>query len=273
VTIHLVGAGPGDPRLITVRGLELLRGCDVVVHDRLVAVELVDEAPAEAIRIPHEPHTQERVNELLVEYGRAGLEVVRLKGGDPFVFGRGGEEALALAAAGVPFDVVPGVSALSAAPAAAGVPVTHRGLASEVTVVTAHCAGDGRRPRYAELARAPGTLVFFMALGALEELADELIRHGKDAGTPAAAIASATLPEERVVVAPLAEVAAAASELEPPVLVVVGEVVSLAQALSSARVSDACQSRPSASNRPTASRRSRSSPRTLPSARSANGSR
>jgi uroporphyrin-III C-methyltransferase len=273
VTVHLVGAGPGDPRLIKVRGLELLRACDVVVHDRLVAPALVDEAPAEAVRIPHEPHSQERVNELLVEYGRAGLEVVRLKGGDPFVFGRGGEEALALAAAGVPFDVVPGVSAVSAAPAAAGVPVTHRGLASQVTIVTAHCAADGRRPRWAELASTPGTLVFFMALGALAELAGELIGHGKDAGTPAAAIASATLPEQRVVVAPLAELPAAASELEPPVLVVVGEVVSLAQALRSARVSDACHARPSSSNRAAASSTSPSSPRTRPSARRANGSR
>ena len=235
MTVHLVGAGPGDPRLITVRGLELLRACDVVVHDRLVAPALVEEAPVEAVRIPHEPHSQERVNELLVEYGRAGLEVVRLKGGDPFVFGRGGEEAMALAAAGVPFEVVPGVSALSAAPAAAGVPVTHRGLASQVTVVTAHCAADGKGPRWAELARAPGTLVFFMALEALPELAEQLIENGKDEGTPAAAIASATLPEQRVVVAPLAELPAAAEELEPPVLVVVGEVVSLAPTLAGLR--------------------------------------
>ena len=129
MTVHLVGAGPGDPGLITVRGLELVRACDVLVHDRLVAPELVGEAPVDAIWIAREPLGQDAVNGLLVGFGRAGLDVVRLKGGDPFVFGRGGEEALALAEAGVDFEVVPGVSALGAVPGAAGVPVTHRGLA------------------------------------------------------------------------------------------------------------------------------------------------
>src|SRR5207302_9226365 len=128
--------------------------------------------------IADQPHTQAEINELLVAYGRDGLDVVRLKGGDPFVFGRGGEEALALAEAGVDFEVVPGVSALSAVPAAAGIPVTHRGLASQVTLVTAHCSREGRRPDYAALARTPGTLVFFMARRALGEIADGLIAHG-----------------------------------------------------------------------------------------------
>src|SRR5262249_47777261 len=158
MSVHLVGAGPGDPGLITARGLELLRACDVLVYDRLVARELVDEAPSTAIRIAHEPHTQREINELLASYGRDEFDVVRFKGGDPFVFGRGGEEALALAEAGVEFDVTPGVSALSAVPGAVGIPITHRGLASQVTVVTAHCSVDGRGPDYAALARAPGTL-------------------------------------------------------------------------------------------------------------------
>ena len=225
MTVYLVGAGPGDPGLITARGLELLRSCDIVIHDRLVAPELVDEAPREAVRIAHEPHTQEEINELLVTHGRAGSRVVRLKGGDPFVFGRGGEEVLALAEAGVPFEVVPGVSALSAVPAAALIPVTHRGLSSQVTVVSGHCAGEGTPPNYAALARAPGTLVFFMALRTLGSIVEGLMRGGKDPQTPAAVISRGTRPEQRVVVAPLEKIAEAARELEPPALVVIGEVV------------------------------------------------
>ena len=228
MTVYLVGAGPGDPGLITARGLERLRSCEVVVYDRLVAPALVDEAPRGAVRIAHEPHTQEEINELLVRYGRAGSVVVRLKGGDPFVFGRGGEEVLALAQAGVPVEVVPGVSALSAVPAAALIPVTHRGLASQVTLVSGHCAGEGTPPDYAALARAPGTLVFFMALRTLGAIVEGLVGSGKDPRTPAAVISSGTLPEQRVVLAPLAEIAEAARELEPPALVVVGEVVRLA---------------------------------------------
>jgi uroporphyrin-III C-methyltransferase len=225
VTVYLVGAGPGDPGLITARGLDLVRSCDVVIHDRLIAPELVDEAPAAAERIAHEPHSQEEINELLVAHGRTGSRVVRLKGGDPFVFGRGGEEVLALAGAGVPFEVVPGVSALSAVPAAAGIPVTHRGLSSQVTVVSGHCAGDGAPPDYAALARAPGTLVWFMALRRLDAIVGGLVRAGRDPQTPAAVISRGTRPEQQVVFAPLEELAEAARELEPPALVVVGEVV------------------------------------------------
>jgi uroporphyrin-III C-methyltransferase len=227
VTVWLVGAGPGDPGLITVRGLEALRRCDAVVYDRLVAPELVDEAPADALRVGREPLTQEEINELLVRLGRRGLDVVRLKGGDPFLFGRGGEEALALVEAGVPFEVVPGVSSLAAVPAAAGIPVTHRGVSSQVTIVNGHGPLD-----FAALAATPGTLVAFMGLARLDELARGLVEHGRDASTPAAVIASGTLPAQRTVVAPLAEVAAAAGELDPPALVVIGDVVSLARVLS-----------------------------------------
>ena len=174
MTVALVGAGPGDPGLITVRGLERLRSCDAVVYDRLVAPELVDEAPADALRIPRDALDQEEINELLVELGGAGLDVVRLKGGDPYVFGRGGEEALALAEAGVPFEVVPGISSLAAVPAAADIPVTHRGVADTVTIATAHAA-DGSSPDYEALVAAGGTLVLFMGLGRLGELADGLV--------------------------------------------------------------------------------------------------
>ncbi|HST24991.1 MAG TPA: uroporphyrinogen-III C-methyltransferase [Gaiellaceae bacterium] len=225
--VSLVGAGPGDPGLITVRGLEALRRCDAVVYDRLVAPELVDEAPADALRISREPLGQTEINSLLVRLARRGLDVVRLKGGDPFLFGRGGEEALALAAAGVPFEVVPGVSSLAAVPAAAGIPVTHRGVSSQVTIVNGHGPLD-----HAALAATPGTLVVFMGLARLAELATGLIEHGRDASTPAAAIAGGTLPEQRTVVAPLDEIAEAASDLDPPALIVIGDVVSIAGPLT-----------------------------------------
>jgi len=225
--VWLVGAGPGDPELITVRGLDTLRRCDAVVYDRLVASQLVDEAPADALRVDREPLAQEEINGLLVRLARRGLDVVRLKGGDPFLFGRGGEEALALVEAGIAFEVVPGVSSLAAVPGAAGIPVTHRGVSSQVTIVNGHGPLD-----YAALAAAPGTLVAFMGLGRLSELSAGLINHGRRASTPAAVIASGTLPAQRVVVAPLGGIAAAAAELDPPALVVIGDVVSLAATLS-----------------------------------------
>ncbi len=224
MSVVLVGAGPGDPGLITVRGLQAVRACEVLVYDRLVAQELVDEAPPQALRIDREPLTQDEISELLVRYGRAGLSVVRLKGGDPFVFGRGGEEAIALTQAGVAFEVVPGVSSLSAVPAAAGIPITHRGVSAQVTAVAGH-APD--RLDYEQLAAAPGTLVVFMGLGALDRIADGLIAAGRDPGTPAAAVGSGTLAGQQVVTAPLAQLAEAAAVLSPPALAVVGDVVAL----------------------------------------------
>jgi uroporphyrin-III C-methyltransferase len=228
VTVSLVGAGPGDPGLITARGLERVRACDVLVYDRLVADELVAEAPRDALRIAREQLGQDQINELLVDYGNAGLEVVRLKGGDPFVFGRGGEEALALADAGVPFEVVPGVSSLAAVPAAAGIPITHRGLASQVTLVSAHAP---ERLDYEALARGSGTLVLFMGLAGLDLVAAGLIEAGLGAATPAAVIAHGTLAEQEVVAGSLHEIAELAAELDSPALVVVGEVVGLAKRL------------------------------------------
>jgi uroporphyrin-III C-methyltransferase len=231
MSVYLVGAGPGDPGLITVRGLSLLRECDVVLYDRLVAPELVQQAPLRAVRIPRGSLSQEQINELLIGHGRAGFRVVRLKGGDPFVFGRGGEEALALADAGVPFEVVPGVSSLSAVPAAVDIPVTHRGIAAAVTAVAAH---EPDRLDYPALARAPGTLVFFMGLAGLDRLAAGLIAAGKAAATPAAVVSSGTLPDQELVVGDLTEIAALATALEPPSLLVVGEVVRIAGRLGAA---------------------------------------
>ena len=228
VTVWLVGAGPGDPGLITARGLELVRRCEVLVYDRLVAEELVGEAPADAILVPRDAHEQAEINELLVRLARQGYDVVRLKGGDPFVFGRGGEEALALAEAGLEFEVVPGVSSISAVPASAGIPVTHRGLSSQVTIASGH---DPAALDYVALARAPGTLVFFMGFAGLAEIAAGLIDHGRDPETPAAVVASGTTDDQRTVTATLAGIADASAELEPPALVVIGEVVALAPLL------------------------------------------
>jgi uroporphyrin-III C-methyltransferase len=227
VTVWLVGAGPGDPGLITARGLDLVRRCDVLVYDRLIAPELVAEAPDDALRIPRDGLAQARINGVLVELGLRGLEVVRLKGGDPFVFGRGGEEALALAEAGVPFEVVPGVSALAAVPAAAGIPLTQRGVSSHVTIASGRSAGD------AELELPPdgGTLVLFMALNELERVCDRLRALGLSPSTPAAVISRGTLPDQEVVVSDLEGIAEAAAFLPGPALVVFGDVVRVRERL------------------------------------------
>jgi uroporphyrin-III C-methyltransferase len=225
MSVALVGAGPGDPELITVRGLARLRAAEVLVYDRLVASELVDAAPAHALRIPRDEHAQEEVNALLVEHGRRSF-VVRLKGGDPFVFGRGGEEALALADAGVPFELVPGVSSIAAVPGSALVPVTHRGVAQAVTAFAAH---DVEALDAAALARVPGTLVAFMGGAGAKRLAQRLIEHGMPASTPAALISRGTLPDEEVVVSPLGAVSATA---RTPALLVIGDVVAVRETLA-----------------------------------------
>jgi uroporphyrin-III C-methyltransferase len=203
----------------------------VLVYDKLVAPELVAEARADAVRISRDGLPQAMINELLVKFGREGCEVVRLKGGDPFVFGRGGEEALALAEAGVPFEVVPGVSSLSAVPAAAGIPVTHRHLSAQVTIVAGRSCKDDLAFDPEQLARTPGTLVFFMGLSNLSAIARELIAHGKDPSTLVAAIASGTTASQQTVTATLSEIADATMGLASPVLVVVGDVVALRDAL------------------------------------------
>lgn len=226
MTVSLVGAGPGDPGLITVRGLELVRSCDALVYDTLVSDELVTEAPDDAIVLPREGLKQNEVNELLVTLARDGLDVVRLKGGDPFVFGRGGEEAIALTEAGVAFEVVPGVSAASAVPALAGIPLTHRGVAAQVTLVSGHSA-DGSELNYEELARASGTLVVFMGLAAIPRIARGLAEHGLDPATPAAIVARGTTAQAQVRRGPLEDLGRLAVGLPSPALVVIGEVAAL----------------------------------------------
>ena len=238
--VYLVGAGPGDPGLITAKGLEILRSADVVVYDRLVAPGLVAEASpgAERVFVGKRPHgggadvVQDEINALLIERARRGLTVVRLKGGDPFVFGRGAEECEALHAAGVPFEVVPGVTSAIAVPAAAGIPVTHRRLASAFAVVTGHECDGGSNLDWESLARVP-TLVVLMGLSALPEITARLLAYGADPDTPAAAIASGTLPAQRTVIGTLATLAGRVEEegLEPPATVVVGEVVRVRELL------------------------------------------
>jgi uroporphyrin-III C-methyltransferase len=232
-SVHLVGGGPGDPGLITARGLELLRGADVVVHDRLIGPELLSEAPAGAELIDvgkgpgHVACSQDEINALIVDHARRGRTVVRLKGGDPFVFGRGSEEAAACRAAGVPVFVVPGVTSAVAGPAAAGIPVTARGLARSFAVITAQGA-DGLTD-VKKLASAD-TLVVMMGRGALPAVAAQLIAAGRDPSTPAACIQSATTHEQRVTRATLETIAAAAERdgLESPVVTVIGAVAALA---------------------------------------------
>jgi len=232
VTVYLVGAGPGDPGLLTRRGAELLGGADVVVHDRLIARELLDLAPPgvqliDVGKVPGASEAQSDITALLIELGRTGRQVVRLKGGDPFVFGRGGEEAEALDRAGIGYEVVPGVSSAFAAPAAAGIPVTHRGLASSVTVVTGH-VGDPSAPGgvdWSSLGRAGGTLVVLMGMSERARIADELVRSGRDGATPVAVVHWATTDRQQVVRTTLDGLVSV--ELPAPSVIVVGPVAGL----------------------------------------------
>ena len=241
-SVSIVGAGPGDPELITVRGLARIRAADVLVYDRLVPPELIAEAPPHAELIfagkarGFAALGQREIEAVLIARASAGKDVVRLKGGDPYLFGRGGEEVAALVAAGITVEVVPGVSSALAAPASAGIPVTQRGLASALTIVTGHedPAKSDTAIDWDWLAATPGTLVVLMGLGELPAIRDRLVAGGRAPQTPAAAVASGTRPEQRVVTAPLGELpeAVAAAQLVSPALIVVGEVVRLRELLA-----------------------------------------
>jgi len=240
--VYLVGAGPGDPGLLTLRGRAVLASADVVVYDALLSPRLLQHAPAEAERVyvgkRSDRHAlpQDEINALLVERGRAGQTVVRLKGGDPFVFGRGGEEAVALADAGIPFEVVPGVTAGVAALAYAGIPATHRDHASALAIVTGHAAADKTADPldYGALARWPGTLVFYMGVANLGRICRRLIDAGAEAETPAAAIRWGTTPRQTTLVGTLATLPDRAAEagLQPPAVIVIGGVVGLRDRLA-----------------------------------------
>jgi uroporphyrin-III C-methyltransferase / precorrin-2 dehydrogenase / sirohydrochlorin ferrochelatase len=236
-SVALVGGGPGDPGLITVLGRRLLAEADVVVTDKLAPRSLLAELDpsVEVIDAGKRPHahnlSQAQINELIVARALAGQRVVRLKGGDPFVFGRGGEEALACVRAGVPFQVVPGVTSAIAVPAYAGIPVTHRGITQDFSVVSAHLdpSQPGATVDWAALAQTTGTLVLMMAVAHLDAVAAELIKRGRDAATPVAVITDGTTPDQQVLTTTLGGVAADAARagVRPPAVVVIGDVVRL----------------------------------------------
>ena len=248
--VVLVGAGPGDPELITLRGLRWLRRAEVIVYDQLATPALLDEAPEDALRIfagksaGRHYLEQSAINAILIHHARRGRLVVRLKGGDPFVFGRGGEEMLACARAGVAVEVVPGVSAAIAVPAAAGIPVTHRGFASSFAVVTGH--EDPTKPESAvdweRLATAVDTLVILMGVGTLKRITARLLAAGRSGDTPAAVIHRGTTQAEETVVGTLGDIAARAAEIQAPAVIVIGEAVAfrplLARSLLAAAVLD-----------------------------------
>jgi uroporphyrin-III C-methyltransferase / precorrin-2 dehydrogenase / sirohydrochlorin ferrochelatase len=233
--VALVGGGPGDPGLITTRGRQLLAQADVVVVDRLAPRALLEDLESDVQVIDvgktpgNHPVSQEEINRLLVEHAESGRRVVRLKGGDPFVLGRGGEEVAACVEAGVPVEVVPGVTSAVAVPAAAGIPVTHRGLARQFTVVSGHEGLD-----WHSLAAVDGTLVLLMGVSRLRQIAAQLVQHGRDAATPVAVVEDGYGPDQRTTVGTLATIADLAAEhaIRPPAVIVVGDVVTLAASSS-----------------------------------------
>jgi uroporphyrin-III C-methyltransferase len=239
--VFLVGAGPGDPKLLTIKAAELLKTAEVVVYDRLVNAEILKLAPEGAEKIyvgkrtgKHEL-TQEKITELLLKKAQEGKRVVRLKGGDPFLFGRGGEEAEALAQNNIAFEVVPGVTSAIAAPAYAGIPLTHRDFASSVAIVTGHRAGDGERSvDWAKLAGSADTLVILMGVESLEGIAGKLVEGGLNPNTPVAVIEQGTLKQQRSVVGKIGTIAkeVKAKGVKPPAVIVVGEVATLGEKLA-----------------------------------------
>lgn len=235
--VYLVGAGPGDPDLITRKGLRLLRRADVVIYDRLIPCELLEETQpdAELIDAGKQPTrhrlAQADINARLIDRALRGYDVVRLKGGDPLVFGRGGEEALACREHGIPFEIVPGVSSAFAVPAYAGIPVTHRHVSSAFTVITGH--EDPAKPEssinYSALARLGGTIVILMGVNRLREITGHLLKHGMEGETPAAVIEWGATPRQRTLVATLDTIASIARDhdIQPPAITVIGDVVRL----------------------------------------------
>ena len=236
-TVWLVGAGPGDPELLTIKALKALQAAQVVVHDGLVSDEILDLAPSKARRISvakrksRHAYSQDEINRMLVAFALEGLNVVRLKGGDPFIFGRGGEELEAARAAGVPCHVIPGVTAALAASAAAGAPLTHRGSAQAVTFVTGHAAKGGEPDLdWAALAKANQTVVIYMGLSMAAPIAARLMAAGRDPATPALIVENASRADERRVVTTLSGLAEAAGALSGPALLILGEAMALARA-------------------------------------------
>jgi uroporphyrinogen III methyltransferase/synthase len=239
--VYLVGAGPGDPELITVKGLNMLRRADVVIYDNLVNPVLLDEIRADAEKIyvgkVAGRHTlrQEGINRLLIQYARAGKLVVRLKGGDPFVFGRGGEEAEALVENGIAWEVIPGVTSAVAVPAYAGIPVTHREYAAAFTVITGHEASEKEESSFdwEAIARLNGTLIVLMGMTRLPQIVRLLLCHGRATSTPVAVIRWGSMPMQQSVIGTLETIAEQVQQarLQPPALIIIGDVVRLSERL------------------------------------------
>jgi uroporphyrin-III C-methyltransferase/precorrin-2 dehydrogenase/sirohydrochlorin ferrochelatase len=238
--VTLVGAGPGDPELLTLKALRALQDADVILHDRLVPPAVLDLARRDAARIcvgkatGNVGSTQEEINALLIEHANQGRRVVRLKGGDPFVFGRGGEELQALATAQINFSVVPGITAALGVAAYAGIPLTHRDYAHSVTFVTGHAQDGGQEPDWRALAMPGTTAVFYMGLARLDHIVERLLEHGAEPVRPAGIISQGTTSNQRVITATLATIRSVSSgaKLQSPALLIVGEVVALHASLA-----------------------------------------
>jgi uroporphyrin-III C-methyltransferase len=240
--VYIVGAGPGDPRLITVRGIECLHMADVVVYDRLVDPKLLDEAPIRSERIyvgkeaGHHPWPQEQINELLLKHASLGKTVVRLKGGDPFIFGHGGEEAAFLNAHGIAYEIVPGVSSALAAPALAGIPLTYRGVSNSFAVATGHPAAPGSEVDFLSLYQAAGALVVLMGVGRRCEIAQRLMEGQVDPATPVAIVERGGFPDQCVTITNLKDILLEGQDIKPPAVIVIGNIVTLRESIISALV-------------------------------------
>jgi uroporphyrin-III C-methyltransferase len=239
--VYLVGAGPGDPKLLTVKAVELLKEADVVIYDRLVGELILNLAPAKAEKIYVGKRTgkhevpQDKITELIIEKAQGGGKIVRLKGGDPFIFGRGGEEAEALVEKGIEFEVVPGVSSAVVAPAYAGIPLTHRDYAASVAIITGHRAGDSEKViDWVKIADAVDTMVILMGVESLDGIVCKLLEGGVSADKPVAIVESGTYPNQRTLIGKLGTIVKEAEEkqIKPPAVIVIGEVANLGRKLA-----------------------------------------
>jgi uroporphyrin-III C-methyltransferase len=239
--VYLVGAGPGDPKLLTVKAAELIRKADVIIYDRLVNEDILDNAKGEADLIYVGKRTgkhevpQDKITELIIEKAQTEKIIVRLKGGDPFIFGRGGEEAEALVEKGIPFEVVPGVSSSVVAPMYAGIPLTHRDYAASVAIITGHRAGDAEKPvDWVKIAGAVDTMVILMGMESLDAIVSKMLEGGVSSAKPVALIENGTYPKQRTLISTLGKVvdAAEAKRFKPPTVIVIGEVALLGRKLA-----------------------------------------
>ncbi|MDR2707155.1 MAG: uroporphyrinogen-III C-methyltransferase [Nitrososphaerota archaeon] len=240
--VYLVGAGPGDPKLLTVKAVEAIKSADVVIYDRLgVSDEVLSMAPAAAERVFVGKRTglhevpQDQITELIVKKAKEGGVVVRLKGGDPFIFGRGGEEVEALVAEGISFEVVPGISSSVAAPMYAGIPLTHRDYAASVAIITGHRAGEAEKPvDWVKIANAVDTMVILMGVESLEGIVSKMLKGGITADKPVAMVESGTLPQQRTIIATLGTIIDKAKKdsFKPPSIILIGDVAELGRKLA-----------------------------------------